>query len=104
MGEAAAPEAGVYSVNATGTQVTSSGTSAVVAIPNAADGNKARFVRILTSGLAYVRPGFSGTTCTVNDILCNSNFDLVLNVRGFTHIAYLQESAGAKINITPIEV
>jgi hypothetical protein len=104
MADPLRPEAGVYSINATGVQVTSSNTSAVVAIPTDASGNTARFVRILTTGLAYVRPGFSGTICTVNDILCNSNFDLVLCVRGFTHMAYLQEGPASKINITPVEV
>lgn len=104
MPDAYMPEAGVYSINATGTQVTVSVVSNVVAIPPAADGNRPRFVRILTTGPAYVRPGNAGTVCTVNDILVNSNFDLVLNVRGFSHIAYLQEAAGAKINITPLEV
>ena len=90
-------------VNATGTQVTSGGSSAVVAIPNAADGNRARFVRVQSTGNAYVRPGTSGTTCTVNDILLSPNESLLLNVQGFTHIAYLQETSAAKINVTPLE-
>jgi hypothetical protein len=93
----------LLSVNATGTQVTSSGSSQVVAIPNAADGNRARFARLQSTGNAYVRPGTSGTTCTVNDILLSPNEALLLNLQGFTHIAYLQETAAAKINISPIE-
>ena len=32
------------------------------------------------------------------------NEQVILNVQGFTHIAYLQDTASAKINITPIEV
>ena len=93
----------LLAVNATGTQVTSGAASAVVAIPNAADGNRARFLRLQSTGNAYVRPGTSGTTCTVNDILLSPNEALLLNVQGFTHIAHLQETAAAKINLTPLE-
>jgi hypothetical protein len=91
-------------VNANGTQVTSSAASAVVAIPNAADGARARHLRIQSTGACYVRPGGSGTTCTNADILLTGGGQAILNVQGFTHIAYLQESAGAKINLTPLEV
>ena len=91
-------------VNAGGTQVTSGAASAVAAIPNDAAGIRARVVRLQSTGNAYVRPGFSGTTCTVNDILLSPNESLILNVKPFTHIAYLQETASAKINITPLEV
>jgi hypothetical protein len=93
----------LLAVNAAGTQVTSGAASAVAAIPNASDGARARFVRVQATGNCYVRPGTSGTTCTVNDILLSPNTDLRLNVQGFTHIAYLQETAAAKINITPLE-
>ena len=48
-------------------------------------------------------PGSSGTTCTVNDLLLSPNMSVRLNVQGFTHIAYIQETAAAKINITPLE-
>ncbi len=90
-------------VNAAGTQVTTGASSAAVAIPNAADGNRARFVRLQSTGNAYVRPGPSGASCTASDILLSPNEALLLNVQGFTHIAYLQETAAAKINITPLE-
>jgi hypothetical protein len=93
----------LLTVNATGVQVTSGAASAVVAIPNAADGARARFVRVQATGNCYVRPGTSGTACTVNDILLSPNTDLRLNVQGFTHIAYLQETAAAKINVSPLE-
>jgi hypothetical protein len=93
----------LVTINATGVQVTSGAGSAVVAIPNAADGNRARFVHIQATGNAYVRPGTSGTTCTVNDLLLSPNMFVRLNVQGFTHIAYIQETAAAKINITPLE-
>jgi len=90
-------------IGATGVQVTAGASSATVAIPNDAQGNRARVVRLQSTGNAYVRPGFSGTTCTVNDALLGANQALVLNVKPFTHIAYLQETAGAKISIVPVE-
>ena len=93
----------LLTVNAPGSQVTTGASSATAAIPNAADGNRARFLRLQSTGNAYVRPGTSGTVCTANDILLSPNEALLMNVQGFTHIAYLQESAAAKINITPIE-
>jgi hypothetical protein len=91
------------SVNATGIQVSSGAASAVVAIPTNAAGKIPKHVRLQSTGNAYVRPGGSGTTCTVNDFLLSPNNDNVLDVANFTHIAYLQETASAKINITPLE-
>lgn len=92
-----------FSINATGVQVTSGASSAVVAIPTNAAGKAPKHVRLQSTGNAYVRPGTSGTTCTVNDFLLSPNNDNVLAVQGFTHIAYLQEGTAAKINITPLE-
>ena len=59
----------LLTVNATGLQVTTGAASAVAAIPNAADGNRARFLLVQSKANAYIRPGTSGTTCTVNDML-----------------------------------
>jgi hypothetical protein len=91
------------SVNATGQQVTSGGTSAVVALPVNAAGKSPKHVRLQCTGNVYVRPGGAGTTCTVNDILLSPNNDVFLDTANFTHLAYLQETAAAKINITPLE-
>lgn len=91
-------------VASSGVQVVASATSATVAIPNTADGNKARYVRIQSTANAYIKPVVGGTsTCTVNDVLLSPNDDVRLSVHQFTHIAYLQETASAKINITPVE-
>ncbi len=90
-------------VAATGTTVTSSGVSASMAIPNAADGNRARFVRVQATGLAHVKPGGSDVACTVNDLMVSGSEALILSVKPFTHIAYLEETVGAKLTITPVE-
>ena len=92
-----------YSVQATGTQVTAGGASARVAIPNDASGRRARFIRLQVTSNAYVRAGDSTVVATVNDVLLSPNFDVVLDVMPNTHIAYLQEAPGAKINISPLE-
>jgi hypothetical protein len=91
------------SVNATGVQVTSGAASAVVALPANAATRAPKHVRIQANGYAYIRPGTAGTTATVNDIMVSGSQDLIIYVGGFTHIAYLQETAAAKINITPLE-
>ncbi len=95
---------GELTVNAAGIQVTSAGSSARVAIPNAADGNPARHIRVQALANAYVRPCNSAGTASANDILVTANQQVILNVQGFTHIAYLQETAAAKINFSPLEV
>ena len=94
---------GLLTVNASGIQVTSGAASAVVAIPNDASGTRARYVYVASTGTAYIRPGVAGTTCTVNDFMLVAGEPVVLNVQGFTSIAYIQETAAAKINITPVE-
>ena len=90
--------------SATGLQVTTGGVSAVAAIPNCANGAIARYVRVQALANCYIKPGLSGSTCTVNDCLLSPNEAIVLNVNGFTHIAHLQETAAAKFNITPLEM
>jgi hypothetical protein len=92
-------------VGAASAQVTSGAASAEVAIPNAADGNKARFVRITSKGNAYIRPVQTGTTVAAsNGILIIAAESIYLNVQAFTHIAYIQETSASIIQITPIEV
>lgn len=43
------------------------------------------------------------TGCTVNEALLSPNEDLMLDVRPFSHIVSLQETAAAKFNITPLD-
>ena len=48
--------------------------------------------------------GNSSVAATVNDFFLNPNEAVILFTSSNTHIAYLQESPGAKINITALEV
>ena len=96
---------GVYALSGTPVTVTSGASTARVAIPTTADGNTARFVRVVSNGSAYVMPGNSSVTVAAGaGVMVNGTGDFVLYVRGNTHIAYIQEAAGSKINITPLEV
>ena len=92
-----------YAIGVDGTTVTSGGTTANVAIPNDSAGVRARYVRLQVTGNLYVRPGASGVVATTNSALLSPNFDVILCVKGFTHIAYLQEAVAAKLNIIPLE-
>lgn len=86
------------------TSVTTGAGSARVAIPTNAAGNVPKYVRILPAGAnAWVRPGDSAVNATGNDILCSPNTDLILNVTGFTHIAYLQQGTATQLSIAAVE-
>lgn len=100
-----AVKVGELVVVATGTAVTTGATTANVAIPNAADGARARYVLLsVLSGAAYVKPGGSGVTATTGDLPIVAGAPLTLNVQGMTNIAYLQFSASVQLVITPLEV
>lgn len=86
-----------------GTQVTTGGASSATAIPTLLGGGAPKYVRLQALANCYVKPGLANVTCTVNDILLSPNEALYLYVAGFTHIGALQESVGAKFNITPLE-
>lgn len=90
-------------VSQVGLQATTGAASAVAAIPTMQNTGAPKYVRLQALANCYVKPGFAGTTCTVNDILLSPNESLILYVAGFTHIAHLQETPAAKFNITPLE-
>lgn len=92
-----------YNVGATGNTVTAGASSATVAIPNDSQGRRARLVRLQVTGNLYVKFGVAGITATGNDMLLSPNFDVLVNCMQHTTIAYIQESASAKLNITPLE-
>lgn len=90
-------------VGAAGTTVTTGAASAAVAIPNAGDGNRARFVMVTAKATAYIKFGASGVTATANDILLPANNPVIFAVKPFTHFAHLQETAATLVNVVPVE-
>jgi len=93
----------VITVGAAGALVTSGAASAEVAIPDTADGETAKVVRIASTALAHVKPVLTGTAATANDTLVGPGDAVYLHVQGYTHVAYIQQTAAAKIQISPVE-
>ena len=94
---------GFISVAASGAAVTTGAASAATPIPNDASGNRARRIRLQALAACYVRPGFAGTTCTTGDLLLTPYEAVLLDVKPFTHIAHLEQSAAAVFVMTPVE-
>lgn len=91
-------------VTATGTTVTSSGTSARTAIPANAGGSAAKKVRISAHAAVYVKPlPADAGAATVNDMHLAAGESVYLDVEGMTHIAGLEDTTGAKFTITPLD-
>lgn len=90
-------------VSGTGLTVVSGGASASQTIPNNANGARAWWVYIQSTGNAYIKFTRGAGTCTTNDLLLTPNNYYIFAVRQFDTISYLQETVGAKINITPLE-
>lgn len=93
-------------ITTTGLSLTSSGTSQVIALPNNAAGTAPRVIRVScpnSSHFGYVMPGNSAVVATTASVAIGNFSDVLLDVTGCTHIAYLQGAAGAIINISPVE-
>lgn len=90
-------------VTGSGASITTSGSSASVAIPTTASGTPARFALVTCTAAAYIRPGDGSVTATTTDIILQPNYPLKLVVAGFESLAALQVSAAGKVNIVPIE-
>lgn len=98
-------EWGIYSVGGTPTSVTTGAASATVNIPNASDGNKARYVRVFATGNAWIMPvQTGGSVAAGTGILIGNSTDIVLNVRGFAQIAHIQQGSAQTVNIVPLDV
>lgn len=91
-------------VGAVGTTVTSGASSANVAIPNDGSGARAKAVRITATALAHVKLiNGTGTAATANDLMVGPGDGINLYCKNYDHVAYIQETAAAKINIAPLE-
>lgn len=92
-------------LGSTGTYlVDTSQTAASTTITATAPDRPAKYIRILADGNSYIRLGNSSVTATVNDFYLNPNEGVILFTSSNTHIAYLQQTPGARINVSAIEV
>lgn len=90
-------------ITGSGASITTSGSSASVAIPTTASGTVPRYALVTCTAAAYIRPGDSSVTAATTDIILQPNYTIKLNVAGFTNLAALQVSAAGKVNIVPVE-
>jgi len=89
-----------------GVQVVSGAVSATVALPQTASGKTARFVGVQTVNQSYAYVKFGPTNAvaaSASDFPVSSNELRIFDVSGQSFMAFIQETAGAKINLCPIE-
>lgn len=95
---------GFVTVTSVGTTLTTGAASANAAIPVASDGNRPRYLRVAATAESYVKLGTSGVAATTNDLLVQPADAVLLAIpNGITHIAVIQGTASAKVNIMPLE-
>ena len=90
-------------IAADGNTVTTGAASARIAIPNASNGVKARYIRVTASAESYVMTGGAAVVATANSQLVQPSDSVTLTVGGHSHIAYIQGVAAARVNIQPLE-
>lgn|ERR1035437_775409 len=91
-------------VQATGVNITTSGTSANAAIPNNSSGKPPNYVRLSVTANCFVRIGSgSGTTALATDMLMVPADHAILKVAGNTYVAAIQQSGAGICNVTPLE-
>lgn len=99
------PEWGVLSVAGTPVSATTGAASAELALPNTADGSDARFVWVQTvAGSCYVMPVLTGTAVVAGAGIVITTAPIILNVRGYTHLAHIQITGAQTLVVVPLEV
>jgi hypothetical protein len=83
--------------------ITTSGTSARIQIPNDSAGNLPRYIRVVATAAARVRLGDSTVTAVASDTLVQPADSTIVSTNGRTYIAAIQDSAAGKVNVSPLE-
>lgn len=94
------------SVAATGVTVTTTiSTSANGTVPLTSANTKARYLRFVATGTAYVRlaPAVGSAVAVTTDAMVLPGSPLILEVAGATHYAVIDDGVSVKVNITPLE-
>jgi hypothetical protein len=93
-----------YTLAAASASVATSGSSALLALPNASNGSPARRVLVQTvAGSCYVMPALTGGSVAAGAGLVVTTTPIALNVRGFTHLAHIQITGAQTLVVTPLE-
>ena len=95
---------GPITVSGGGLTLTSGVASASNTIPLDSAGNRPRYVRLTATAACYARMGVGAATATANDMLVQPADSVIVAVpSGVTHIATIQDSAGGKLNVVPLD-
>lgn len=88
----------------TGINIATSATSAGAALP-ANSGGTIRYVRIAVTQTARIRFGNGSVpTAVATDLMVNPTDSIVVDVKGFTHVAAIQDSAAGTVSVVPVEM
>jgi hypothetical protein len=98
------PQFNVMDVAGTPVSATTGAASAVLALPLASDGSRARWCFVSTvAGSCYVMPGLSGTTVVAGSAIPVTTAGFFLRTRGYTHIAHIQITGAQTLVVVPLE-
>lgn len=99
------PEWGVLTIAGTTVSATTGAASAVLALPNCADGTRAKWVWVSTvAGSCYAKPSLSGGTAVAGACPVITTAPIILNVSGYTHLAHIQITGAQTLVVSPLEV
>ena len=90
-------------VVASGANITTSGTSARVAIPNCSSGEAPRYIRVAATVASYVKLGGATVTAAAGDLMVQPADAVILTVSRNTYIAAIQQGSAGVVNISPLE-
>lgn len=93
-----------YTLAGTPVSVATGGSSALLALPDAANGTEARRVLVQTvAGSCYVMPALTGGSVAAGAGFVVTTTPVALNVRGYTHLAHIQITGAQTLVVTPLE-
>lgn len=91
------------SIAATGITVAYTGTSAQGTIPTNLAGDIPNYCWVVATSDAHVRWGQGNQTAVTTDAFFPAKVPVLINTKGSTKIAAIQDSAGGNLNVAPLE-
>lgn len=91
-------------ITQTGINITTGAASASATIPNAADGNLPRYIRVVATVAACVRLGATTATAVATDLQIQPGDSVIMRVpSGMTKIAAIQVAAAGVVQVSPLD-